>query len=113
NNVDNENLMLVDDETELLIAADPEQIEVERINEIDDIDIKKTNEASLINATNAEVSVLSPLLLSQNINYVLNSLKQSDKIVNSSSSKVTIRYELETLFSEKQADWKRRDFVKA
>ncbi|CAG8840531.1 4331_t:CDS:2, partial [Racocetra persica] len=62
NDVDNKNLMLVDDETELLIAADPEQVEVERIDKIDDVDIEETNEASLINATNAEVSVLSLLL---------------------------------------------------
>ncbi|CAG8796669.1 32174_t:CDS:2, partial [Racocetra persica] len=121
NDVDNENLMLVDDETELLIAADPEQVEVERIDEIDDVDIEETNEASLINATNAEVSVLSPLppsvqkrrtaaIRSRRRN---SNKRQSNKIVNSSSSKVTIRRELENLFSEKQADWKRRDFVKA
>ncbi|CAG8668535.1 934_t:CDS:2, partial [Racocetra persica] len=61
NDVDNENLMLVDDETELLIAANLEQVEVKRIDEIDDVDIEETNKVSLINATNAEVLVLSPL----------------------------------------------------
>ncbi|CAG8764445.1 17225_t:CDS:1, partial [Racocetra persica] len=50
-----------DNETELLVAADPEQVEVKRIDEIDDVDIEEINEASLINATNTEVSVLSPL----------------------------------------------------
>ncbi|CAG8690105.1 10604_t:CDS:2 [Cetraspora pellucida] len=42
-------------------SADLEQVEVKRIDEIDNVAIKETNKASLINATNAEVSVLSPL----------------------------------------------------
>ncbi|CAG8614714.1 4379_t:CDS:2, partial [Dentiscutata heterogama] len=65
--------------------------------------VEETNEAFLINATRAEASVLSPLPLSV----------QKRRTATIRNRKSTLRHALENLFSEKQTDWKRQEFVKA